>query len=67
MVRQRSRPKASDIFRQTNFDFGKKASFEEAYPEIDDIQVKVTETGQGVSRYFKGPSVYTQKIGLVHL
>ena len=52
-------PKASDIFRQTNYDFGEKVSFDEAYPGIEDIRVEVIEYGHGA----KGgaASYYTRK------
>ena len=40
--------KASDVFRDTEFLFGKKVSFAEAFPEIEDLRVTVVESGDGV-------------------
>ena len=38
-----TRQKASDVFRETNFVFGNKVSFVEAFPQIEDIEVEVIE------------------------
>lgn len=44
----RKRMKASDVFRDTEFLFGKKGTFTEAFPEIEDLRVTVVESGDGV-------------------
>ena len=38
------RTKASDIFRETNYVFSKKVPFLEAFPEIDDFRIEVSES-----------------------
>jgi hypothetical protein len=51
---RRERDKASDIFRKTDFVFSKKVSFEEAYPMIEDINIKVEHLGHyGVGEWNK--------------
>lgn len=50
------RPKASDIFSESNYVFAKKVGFDEAFPEIEDVTVEVEETGDGV--YGKGSLAY---------
>ncbi len=50
------RMKASDVFRKTDYVFRKKISFDEAFPEIDDIRVEVEERGEGVRQFFPGDS-----------
>jgi len=42
------RKKASDLFRESTPLFGRKTTFAEAYPQIEDIEVEVEETGRGV-------------------
>lgn len=44
----RKRQKASDVFRETDFLFGKTTSFSKAFPEILDISVKVLEDAYGM-------------------
>ena len=39
----RDREKASDIFKKTDFLFGKKVSFKDAFPSIQEINVEVKE------------------------
>ena len=39
------------MFRESEFVFSKKASFEEAFPEIEDLTVEVEETGHGVGEW----------------
>jgi hypothetical protein len=39
--------KASDLFNQSTPAFGRKVSFDEAYPEIEDVVVEVKENGYG--------------------
>ncbi|AKI97035.1 hypothetical protein [Kosmotoga pacifica] len=49
MSKRDRRQKASDVFRESKFLYSKKVSFEEAFPEIEDLTVEVEETGHGVS------------------
>lgn len=44
---RKKRQKASDVFRETNYLLGKTASFNEAFPTIEDLQVVVKESGKG--------------------
>jgi hypothetical protein len=44
----RDRKKASDVFRDTNYVFSRKMKFEEAFPEIEDINIEIEEKGYGV-------------------
>ena len=48
MSNRTQRPKAQDVFNASNYVFSDKVSFEEAYPEIKDVEVRVEETGNGV-------------------
>ena len=48
---RRDRMKASDVFRETDYVFSKKVSFEEAFPEIADLKVVVEEDGHGVHEW----------------
>lgn len=41
----RDRKKASDVFRESEFLFGKKVPFKEAFPEITDLEIRCKETG----------------------
>ncbi len=50
MYNRDRRQKASDVFRDTEFVFGKKASFDEAFPTIEDLTVEVEEFGQGITK-----------------
>jgi len=43
LVLREDRKKASDVFRETNYVFSKKAPFEEVFPQIDEISVIVEE------------------------
>jgi len=43
------RPKAQDIVNQSNFVFGEKVTFAEAFPELDDWKIEVEETDTGVN------------------
>ena len=45
------RKKASDVFRDTEFVFSRKASFQEAFPEIADLKVVVEQDGDGVREW----------------
>jgi hypothetical protein len=44
----RERKKAGDLFRESTPVFGRKTTFAEAYPEIEDIVIEVEETGDSV-------------------
>lgn len=45
----RNKPmKASDVFRETNYFFGRKAKFDEVFPQIEDVEVTVQESGYGI-------------------
>jgi len=48
MSQRDRRQKASDVFRETNFVFAKKSSFDEAFPEIEELTVEVEASGQGI-------------------
>jgi len=48
MLEKDKRQKASDVFRESDFVFGRKVSFNEAFPEIEDLTVEVEEWGQGI-------------------
>jgi len=58
------RMKASEIFSKTQYLFSKKASFEKAFPQIETVEVEVSESGQGVRPIHAGRSmrkqIYTQ-------
>jgi len=51
MSKRDRRQKASDVFRESEFVFVQKVSFEEAFPEIKDLTVEVEESGHGVSEW----------------
>lgn len=38
--------KASEVFNETKFPFTKKGSFDEAFPEIEDVTIEVKEDGK---------------------
>ena len=42
------RKKASEIFNENNLVFARKVAFDEAFPEIDTINVTVVESGSGI-------------------
>lgn len=44
--------KAQDVFNETSFMFSKKGTFNEAFPEIKNISVDVSESGEGIRREF---------------
>ena len=48
MSKRDERQKASDVFRESNFLFGKKVSSDEAFPQLQDWTVEVEESGRGV-------------------
>ena len=45
------RKKASDVFRDMNYLFSRKAGFDEAFPEIADLRVVIEECGQGIREW----------------
>ncbi|MFW6116131.1 MAG: hypothetical protein ACOC6F_00250 [bacterium] len=53
MARRDKRQKASDVFNETEFVFGRKVGFDEAFPQIHDVVVEVRERGDGVRRSTK--------------
>ena len=54
------RKKASQIHHETNYLFSKKVSFDEAFPEIEDVIVEVEERGQ-VPQHHRHFRKYTKK------
>jgi len=56
------RMKASDVFRESEYVFSSKTSFEEAFPQIKNVEIEVEEIGVGVSQWI-GKSVYTRHVG----
>ena len=54
------RQKASDVFQETNFAFSQKVSFDEAFPEIEDLTVEVEKFGEGVQKWNR-KSVYRKQ------
>ena len=59
---KQDRKKATEKFEESEFVFGSKITFEEAFPSIDDLKVIVTEAGKTKSR---SPETrkYTKPIG----
>ena len=55
-----NRMKASDVFQETDFFFGKKVPFAEAFPEFKNVSVEVEEIGKG-SHYGPIKRWYTEK------
>ena len=49
MSKRNERQKASDVFLESNLVFGRKVSFDEAFPEIEDLTVEVEESESGIS------------------
>jgi len=45
------RMKASDMFNATTYVFSKKAQFEQAFPQIEDVVVLVQESGDGITEW----------------
>jgi hypothetical protein len=43
------RKKASDIFNESNFLFGEKVTFDKAFPQIEDLEVEVKESGDNIN------------------
>lgn len=44
----RPRKKASEVFAESSSAFAKRASFQEAFPELEEARVEVEESGDGV-------------------
>jgi len=61
------RDKASDVFKDADFVFVRKAPFEEALPMIANVVVRYREEGNGVSRFRVADeeqwSTYSGKVG----
>ena len=49
------RKKASDIFNETEFVFGRKIAFKDAFPEIEDITLQVIEDKPAWKKHPSGP------------
>jgi len=43
----KTRKKASDIYRESNYVFAKKVPFEQAFPQIEDLRVEIEESLYG--------------------
>lgn len=52
--------KASDVFNNTDFVFAKKSPFEDVFPEIEDLKVEISESGEGISGWNRN-RVYTKE------
>jgi len=51
MDKRSRRQKASDVFGESEFVFVSKTdSFDKAFPEIEDVKVEVTESGEGITQ-----------------
>jgi hypothetical protein len=61
MSKRDERKKASDVFNEADFVFTGKVSFDEAFPQIEDVVVEVRESGHGVRgdtrRVYRKPSL----------
>ena len=47
----KGRKKAGDLFRESTLLSGKNTSIVEAYPQIEEIEVQLEETGRGVESW----------------
>lgn len=54
------RKKASDIFRETNYVFSKKVPFLEAFPELEDFTIEVSESPDIIWGGEEHPRTYTK-------
>ena len=54
--------KAQDVFNSTDFVFSSKGTFEQVFPQIADITIRVKESGYGVTPGFD-TRTYTKSIG----
>jgi len=57
------RMKASDVFNTSTPVFGKKTTFDKAFPEIADVKVEVTESGEGVTQFTHKRSYSESRLG----
>lgn len=57
------RMKASDVFRESEFLFAQKTTFDEAFPQIAEVSVEVTQTGRGVSQVLSKLTYTKQSLG----
>jgi len=60
MSRRDQRQKASDVFQEKNFMFSRKVSFDEAFPEIEDLIIEVEESS-GVPSPGGSKSIYNRQ------
>jgi len=61
MDKRGRRQKASDVFRESEFVFVSKTdSFDKAFPEIEDVKVEVTESGEGLTQ-FNRERIYSKR------
>lgn len=51
MSERDKRQKALDVFKETDFFLAKKASFDEAFSEIENLTVNIKEDGRGINQY----------------
>jgi hypothetical protein len=63
LAKRDKRQKASDIFREGNFAFTQKVSFDEAFPQIDKITVTVEEDGYGVGEWNRRRTYSKERLG----
>lgn len=57
------RMKASDVFQESEYLFVQKTSFDEAFPQISEVSVEVTQTGRGVSQLLNKLTYTKQSLG----
>jgi len=60
MSERDKRKKALDVFKEANLFLAKKSSFDEAFPQIEDLTVRVKEDGHGV-RELRKDLLYTKR------
>ena len=48
------RPKASEIHRDAHYVFAQKVGFAEAFPEVEEVSIRVEERGRGAGGYRGG-------------
>jgi hypothetical protein len=48
MRKRNKQPKASDIFRESNFLLGPKAPFSEVFPTVETIRIEIEQSGRGL-------------------
>lgn len=57
----RERMKAQDVFNKTEFVFGKKTTFSEAFPEVKNITLEIEEDGKKPTYYSHLPDASVKK------